>query len=162
MRKAYVLILIGVIFVTLHIKINNFDLLHDAVGYLLIGLGISEIKNRKPSSLIFTALWIAWGLLIINLIKPILFNFLSVNSIFYLILIICLLIAQFFVYYLILCAEGVSKFKRNYMIIGLLSIVLYILTCFIPIISIPLLLIGIFEVFYLIYIFYQLQKKYNI
>ena len=42
MRRAYTYIIVGFFFIFLSITINEIDLLHDSIGYLLIVLGVIE------------------------------------------------------------------------------------------------------------------------
>ena len=47
MRRAYTYIIVGFFFIFLSITINEIDLLHDSIGYLLIVLGVIDLS--KPS-----------------------------------------------------------------------------------------------------------------
>ena len=48
MRRAYTYIIVGFFFIFLSITINEIDLLHDSIGYLLIVLGVIEGERQLP------------------------------------------------------------------------------------------------------------------
>ena len=48
MRRAYTYIIVGFFFIFLSITINEIDLLHDSIGYLLIVLGVIEERDSVP------------------------------------------------------------------------------------------------------------------
>lgn len=49
MNKGYRLLFIGLLLILIDLRINTFDLLPDFVGYIMIALGINELKTKGSS-----------------------------------------------------------------------------------------------------------------
>lgn len=165
MKRAYLFLLIGIIFAHLHLNINNFDLLHDTIGYFLIFFGIVNLEREHSSSTLKKAELIASILLMIQMtsfiISPLLLQHPSTLFLFNSLLVI----SQFILYELILYSQRkqtdtpfLRNLEKRYLLLGGAYLIFYFLASFIAEITLLLLVSAFLYITYLIVAFYKLYK----
>lgn len=169
MRRAYTYIIVGFFFIFLSITINEIDLLHDSIGYLLIVLGVIEGERQRPIQEFIQAKYLGIALGIYALIQPFLFSNQSLNNSSALVcLTLIASLASIYMYYSLLKAEYIwhpSKQTRQYvdtyLVLAITSFAANCLTYLIPIFAFIAILIEIAQSIYLIYVFLRLRAQYE-
>ncbi len=169
MKKAYTLIIVGSLFTFLHITINGIDLLHDSIGYLLIVLGVIEGEKQRPLQEFIQTKYLGIALGIYALIQPFLFSadFLPYSAVGILLNLIVSLIT-IYMYYSLLKAEYIwhpsvqtRQYVNTYLTLAIIGFVATCLSYLIPVFALVALPIGLAQMIYLLYVFFQLRTHYK-
>ena len=135
MKKAYTFILIGMVFIYLNLPLVGW--LVNIAGYLLIVTGTHLLTQHKQNKGLELSKYLCIGLACFELLQQGFYNLIGNNSTYAYILIIALLLIQFFIFYLIIKAAAdetesldIQTYQQVYLIIAIVGLILYILTCF--------------------------------
>lgn len=164
MKKAYTLILIGMVLIYLNLPSIVFSWFPNVCGYLLIFIGIFLLNKEKPNKNLELSKSLCIGLLCFEILKQGFYNLVGNNSSYAFLLILTLFIVQFFIFYLIIRAAvdeteslDIQTYQQAYLITAISGIILYILTCFFSGIFSLLMGLQVIEFCLLCYIFYYLR-----
>lgn len=171
MGQAYLLILIGILFTRLNFYVASIgmDLLPDIIGYLLTLYALFRIQRIHKSSFYTYAEVIAILFVINEAVKSFIYPSFVKNVITALILSVLLMAAQIVLYFCILHAESqiscnaeVFQYKKYYLLISIISILVYLYLCFFGGYLVIMNLSAVVETCYLLYVFFHLYRNHRL
>ena len=158
MKKAYTFILIGMVFIYLNLPLVGW--LVNIAGYLLIVTGTHLLTQHIQNKVLEMSKYLCIGLACFELLQQGFYNLIGNNSTYAYILIIALLLIQFFIFYLIIKAAAdetesldIQTYQQVYLIIAIVGLILYILTCFFSGFFALLMGLQVIEFCFLCYVF---------
>lgn len=168
MGQAYLLILIGILFTRLNFYVASIgiDFLPDLLGYLLTFIGLLKLRHSAQSRAYTAAKVLTVCFLLNECTKYIWYSSLLQHIVLTLIVSIVLMAAQIALYacilqnhFLMTGEKTVLNDKRRYMIIGSISILIYLYLCFFGGYLILMNLSALLETCYLFYVFLNLSRR---
>lgn len=162
MKKAYTFILIGMVFIYLNMPLIGWFI--NIVGYGLITLGSHFLNQQKANKGLELSKYLCIGLACFEFLQQGFYNLIGNNSTYAYLLLIFVLVIQFIIFYLIIKAAAdetesldIQTYQQAYLIIALIGLILYILTCFFSSVLSLLMGLQIIEFCFLCYVFQYLR-----
>lgn len=168
MKKSYLFILIGLILIFIYLGIGIIDLGNHVIGYGFIYLGVYQLNKARHHESLTLAQSLTLGLLLFEIFQVGILRVIGQQAIVAFLIVLLILAVKSLVFFLIIKSEGdatesltVQTYQQTDLLLSLGLIVLYVVSCFIPSLSMLFGLIDFLLFAFLIYTFYQIRAMYR-